>query len=202
MENRRVVRGLPSGGSLRMAVLTAGVAVLAAACSHGGSRVNDSAAGGPPRPPTYDGNQYENPGINAFVDSATDPMSAFSADVDTGSYTVARRYVDDGNRPHPDSVRVEEYVNYFDQGYEAPETGTFTLHVDGGPSGVEAQSNAATSRPISVGAHTCVSQPSSVVTVTVRTYPGPRAERRGRMGDSPRRRAGGRPSRCTRGRSG
>ena len=41
-------------------------------------------------------------------------------DVDTASYTIAQRYVADGNLPDPASVRVEEWVNAFDQGYRAP----------------------------------------------------------------------------------
>ena len=47
-------------------------------------------------------------------------------DVDTGSYTVARRYVHDGNIPDPDSIRVEEFVNFFDQGYARPEQEAFS----------------------------------------------------------------------------
>ena len=40
----------------------------------------------------------------------------------------------DGNLPHPDSVRVEEFVNYFDQGYEPPGDDVFAIHMDGSPS--------------------------------------------------------------------
>ena len=54
-------------------------------------------------------------------------------DVDTASYTIAQRYVSDGNLPDPASVRVEEWVNSFDQDYPAPEEGTFAVHVDGAP---------------------------------------------------------------------
>ena len=57
------------------------------------------------------------PGINPFVDPDEDRDSTFGLDVDTASYTVARRYIDDGNLPDPASVRVEEFVNFFDQGY-------------------------------------------------------------------------------------
>ena len=52
-------------------------------------------------------------------------------DVDTASYSVARRFVLDGNRPDPDSVRVEEFVNYFDQEYPQPRRDAFGIHVDG-----------------------------------------------------------------------
>jgi Ca-activated chloride channel family protein len=77
---------------------------------------------------------YNNPGVNPFIDAEDDPLSTFALDVDTGSYTVARRYLSDGFLPDKDSVRVEEFVNYFEQGYEAPtlEEG-LALSVDGGP---------------------------------------------------------------------
>ena len=54
--------------------------------------------------------------------------------MDTASYTVARRFVQDGNLPDPDSVRVEEFVNYFKQGYEPPSEGAFAIHGEGLPS--------------------------------------------------------------------
>jgi Ca-activated chloride channel family protein len=72
-------------------------------------------------------------GTNPYVDTTRDPLSTFGLDVDTASYTVARAYVAQGQRPDSASVRPEEWVNYFDQGYPAPETGTFAIHADGGP---------------------------------------------------------------------
>jgi len=92
----------------------------------------------PPATP-YDGVTYEDPGVNPFVDPNKDRESTFALDVDTASYTVARRYISDGNLPDPASVRVEEFVNYFDQGYAAPEDDAFAIHVDGGPSPFLAQ---------------------------------------------------------------
>jgi len=72
-------------------------------------------------------------GLNPYVSTSRDHLSTFGLDVDTASYTVARTYVDNGNLPDPASVRVEEWVNFFDQGYTAPETGTFVIHSDGVP---------------------------------------------------------------------
>jgi Ca-activated chloride channel family protein len=46
---------------------------------------------------------------------------------------VARRYVLDGYLPDPDSVRVEEFVNYFNHHYEQPKAGAFAIHLDGSP---------------------------------------------------------------------
>src|SRR5262249_34334984 len=56
-------------------------------------------------------------------------------DVDTGSYTIMRNYLKDGNLPPSDSVRVEEYVNYFKQGYPNPPAHqAFGITMDGAPS--------------------------------------------------------------------
>ena len=91
----------------------------------GSATVNDAA---------YDLTFFKHYGVNPFIDTEDDNLSTFAIDVDTASYTVARRFVQDGNLPHPDSVRVEEFVNFFDQGYAAPEQGAFAIHVDGSPS--------------------------------------------------------------------
>lgn len=72
-------------------------------------------------------------GTNPYVDTTVDSQSTFGLDVDTASYTVARNYVTQGLRPDPASVRPEEWVNYFDQGYAPPETGAFAIHADGSP---------------------------------------------------------------------
>ena len=42
--------------------------------------------------------------------------------------------MNDGNLPHPDSVRVEEFVNYFDMEYKEPEDDRFAIHIEGAPS--------------------------------------------------------------------
>ena len=51
---------------------------------------------------------------------AENPVSTFSIDVDTGSYSNVRRMLADGQRPPADAVRAEEMINYFDYGYPAP----------------------------------------------------------------------------------
>ena len=48
------------------------------------------------------------------------PVSTFSIDVDTASYTYARRALEGGWLPEPNSVRVEEMINYFSYDYPAP----------------------------------------------------------------------------------
>lgn len=91
----------------------------------GSGTVNDAA---------YDLTFFQHHGVNPFIDTEDDNLSTFAMDVDTASYTVARRFIRDGNLPDPASVRVEEFVNYFDQDYAPPSDGAFAVHVDGSPS--------------------------------------------------------------------
>lgn len=58
-----------------------------------------------------------------FKDPKSEPLSTFSADVDTASYTNARRMLNEHQIVDADSVRVEEYINYFDYKYADPEEG-------------------------------------------------------------------------------
>ena len=77
---------------------------------------------------------FENYGVNRSIDTEDDNLSTFALDVDTGSYTVMRNYLSEGNLPPPDSVRVEEYINYFDQGYpNPPPHQAFDIYIDGAP---------------------------------------------------------------------
>ncbi|KAF1707943.1 vWA domain-containing protein [Pseudoxanthomonas sacheonensis] len=48
------------------------------------------------------------------------PVSTFSVDVDTGSYSNVRRMLAQGVRPPADSVRAEEFINYFSYRHPAP----------------------------------------------------------------------------------
>ena len=82
----------------------------------------------------YDSTFFRNYGTNPFVSVADDPQSTFAMDVDTASYGVMRRYLSDGNLPDPDSVRVEEYLNYFNYEYPQPETGDFAIYTEAAPS--------------------------------------------------------------------
>jgi Ca-activated chloride channel family protein len=126
----------------------ASVALVVAACAGSASSSGGYVAQPPPPehhqptyppPPVaaaspYDGVTYQDPGTNPVTDTDEDQVSTFAMDVDTASYTIAQRYVADGNTPDPASVRVEEWVNAFDQGYPAPGDATFAVHVDGAPS--------------------------------------------------------------------
>ncbi|MHC5122181.1 MAG: VWA domain-containing protein, partial [Planctomycetota bacterium] len=70
--------------------------------AHGGTR--------PPNGEDVDAMFFENYGVNPFVDTEDDHLSTFAIDVDTGSYTVCRRYLQQGNLPPKEAVRVEEFV--------------------------------------------------------------------------------------------
>jgi Ca-activated chloride channel homolog len=123
------------------------VALATAACSGGVSAPGASYAPGPPAhhqptprpwqgqpaPTPYDGVTFQDPGVNPYVDPTEDGTSTFGLDVDTASYTIAQRFVADGIQPDPASVRVEEWVNAFDQGYPRPDDTTFGIVADGGP---------------------------------------------------------------------
>lgn len=71
---------------------------------------------------------YENP----FLQVAQQPLSTFSIDVDTASYANVRRFLNKGQRPPADAVRLEELINYFPYTYEPPaEDGSpFSVTVD------------------------------------------------------------------------
>jgi len=52
---------------------------------------------------------------------ANDPVSTFSIDVDTGAYSNMRRWLNQGQLPPEDAVRVEEFINYFSYDYPLPQ---------------------------------------------------------------------------------
>lgn len=68
---------------------------------------------------------------NSFVLTAQDPRSTFSVDVDTASYAIVRRHLNEGRLPPKDAVRVEELINYFPYDY-APPAGEepFAVHLE------------------------------------------------------------------------
>ena len=75
----------------------------------------------PPEPQITE--RYEDVDPNPVKLTAKEPVSTFSSDVDTTSYSVMRRYISRNNElPPSDSVRVEEFVNYFDYQYNEPQS--------------------------------------------------------------------------------
>jgi Ca-activated chloride channel family protein len=80
------------------------------------------------------GDRFARVEANGVTLTETDRLSTFAVDVDTASYSVARRYLTAGQLPPPESVRVEEFVNYFKYMYAPPTAGVFTVHLEGAPS--------------------------------------------------------------------
>lgn len=81
---------------------------------------------------------YRNHGVNGFVSTEQDRSSTFAIDVDTASYTIARRKLLEGSLPPKDSVRVEEFLNYFRYEYPQPRSGALAVHMDAAPSPFQA----------------------------------------------------------------
>lgn len=64
--------------------------------------------------------EYSDAKESGYKNAATDPVSTFSADVDTASYANLRRLIKGGDTIPEDAVRIEEMLNYFDYNYVQP----------------------------------------------------------------------------------
>jgi Ca-activated chloride channel family protein len=60
---------------------------------------------------------------NGFKSPIREPLSTFSIDVDAASYSNVRRFINEGQKPVADAVRIEEMINYFDYDYPQPNNG-------------------------------------------------------------------------------
>jgi Ca-activated chloride channel family protein len=68
---------------------------------------------------------------NPFLAVEHQPLSTFSVDVDTASYSNVRRFLNGGQLPPKDAVRVEELLNYFPYSYAGPSSGApFAVQTD------------------------------------------------------------------------
>ena len=65
--------------------------------------------------------EYDRIYENRFLAVKDNPLSTFSIDVDTASYSNVRRFLNMGERPPKDAVRIEELINYFTYDYPQPE---------------------------------------------------------------------------------
>jgi Ca-activated chloride channel homolog len=72
-----------------------------------------------PPPPEEGRDKFEQFEVNPVKQVAEAPVSTFSADVDTASYSFVRRNLNLGRLPQKDAVRVEEMINYFDYAWPA-----------------------------------------------------------------------------------
>ena len=82
---------------------------------------------------------FKSYGVNPWIDATKDHLSTFAADVDTASYTIMRRKLNEGALPPAASVRVEEFVNYFSYKFDDPTNGTpFSVLMQAAPSPMNA----------------------------------------------------------------
>ncbi|MDH4057606.1 MAG: von Willebrand factor type A domain-containing protein, partial [Cyclobacteriaceae bacterium] len=70
--------------------------------------------------PQWNTEEYDGINENIFHDALRNPLSTFSIDVDAASYSNMRRFINNGQRPPKDAIRIEELVNYFDYDYSDP----------------------------------------------------------------------------------
>ncbi|MCB1309111.1 MAG: VWA domain-containing protein [Leptospiraceae bacterium] len=74
---------------------------------------------------------YDHVPENQFFEVAQQPLSTFSADVDTASYSIVRRFLNNGSLPPAGAVRIEEMINYFNYSYSPPADGKpFAVHTE------------------------------------------------------------------------
>lgn len=67
--------------------------------------------------------EYNSIKENSYVSVAAAPLSTFSIDVDTASYSDLRRRITEGRDIYPESIRIEEMINYFNYDYPEPAEG-------------------------------------------------------------------------------
>ncbi len=92
-----------------------------------GKRKPSPSSVAPPPPPVIappvddaSGEGYQKIEENKFESVSDEPLSTFSIDVDTASYSNMRRFLNDGVLPPVDAIRIEEFINYFNYNYPAP----------------------------------------------------------------------------------
>jgi Ca-activated chloride channel family protein len=81
--------------------------------------------------PEFNTEAYKSIEENIFHGALKNPLSTFSIDVDAASYSNIRRFINQGQRPPKDAVRIEEMVNYFDYDYVQPkDEHPFAVHTE------------------------------------------------------------------------
>ncbi len=86
-------------------------------------------ASAPLQQPLVNTENYEHQDDNPVHLTSEQPVSTFSIDVDTGAYANVRRFLNAGQLPPQDAVRVEELINYFDYEYAPPANRTTPFRV-------------------------------------------------------------------------
>ncbi len=99
------------------ATVMSGVADMAYSSSHpkaGGVRIQRYNS-------NFNTEGYASFNENGFKNVLNNPLSTFSIDVDNASYSNIRRFINQGQLPPPDAVRIEEMINYFRYNYPEPD---------------------------------------------------------------------------------
>ena len=104
---------------------------------NGATASMDSADSSSTRHPIQEFNTaaYDHITETPFLAAKDNPLSTFSVDVDTASYSVVRRFIEQGSLPPARAVRIEEMLNYFPYDYAPPAPGDerpFAIHLEGG----------------------------------------------------------------------
>lgn len=88
----------------------------------------------PPNGEPVDAMFFKHYGVNPFIATEDDHLSTFAIDCDNASYTMTRAYLNDGNLPPEEAVRVEEFVNNFKYDFQFPHDRAFAVQLEGAPS--------------------------------------------------------------------
>jgi|GEM_PF-1595392 len=114
-------RGGMMGGAIghSMGEMGAGMEGMGGGMGGGANPFGDAIDEG--RGPGIAGDRFDPIIDNPFKRVSEHPLSTFSIDLDTASYSKVRSFLTRSNQlPRPDAVRIEEMVNYFDYAYEPP----------------------------------------------------------------------------------
>ncbi|HKP92310.1 MAG TPA: von Willebrand factor type A domain-containing protein [Chthoniobacterales bacterium] len=109
--------------------IDAGQAMMAAPPAGSGTVAIDNFRRGAQEP--FNTARYGKVEENPFLAALDNPLSTFSIDVDTASYSNIRRFIESGSLPPKDAVRVEEIINYFSYDYPQPNDDLpFSINLD------------------------------------------------------------------------
>lgn len=118
---RTEMKSVIGGGSGSLAVAGKGSGSLGGLGTRGMGQMMRSRGLVDTQPPAMNTEGYDHTPEASFTTVVSKPLSTFSIDVDTASYSNTRRFLNQGRMPPADSVRIEEMINYFNYRYPQPE---------------------------------------------------------------------------------
>lgn len=114
-------------GNYAVAEDAAGNAIYTTAAAgvlqYGTEKLADGEAGEMPAEDYFNTEEYNYIVENGYTSTASNPLSTFSIDVDTASYTNLRRMITEGYDIPAEAIRIEEMINYFEYDYPQPKEG-------------------------------------------------------------------------------